>query len=85
MAKTRRTKHNGKAPLKSRNVNLIKLGSLPLVAKPGRSPASARAEIDVQVFSGINRGKKYPYASAKRSGRAVPDFRLRPRDTVATV
>lgn len=76
MAKTRRTKRNGKAPLHSRNVKIF-------VVKPGeqvRLAGGARKDEPVKtnpkakpiflgrVYTGVNTGKVYPYAGTKRGG-----------------
>lgn len=86
MPKTRRTKHNGKAPLKSRNIKLIELGTTPhAILNPEAKHERSRRNVSVTILSGVNRGKNYPYRSTKRGGRAIPDVRLAPRDVVARV
>jgi hypothetical protein len=78
MAKTRRTKRNGKAPIKSRNITLA-------VVKNGERKQAHKNATTTHVglvLTGVNRGKLYPYRSVKRGG---PDVRLTKRTVVGTV
>lgn len=77
MAKTRRKKINGKAPIKSRNIALV-------VINGGERTKANKDAIPTHigvVLSGVNRGKDYPYRSTKRGG--TPPAQLAPRTIVA--
>jgi hypothetical protein len=87
MAKTRRKKINKQGPLKSRNIKLF-------IANPGERVQISGAREDAskqkpsksatpiflgRQYTGVNRGKVYPYASAKRRGTGIQPA---PRKTV---
>ena len=79
MAKTRRKKTNGKAPIKSRNITLV-------IVNNGERKKAHKDAIPTHVgvvLSGVNRGKPYPYRSTKRGG--VAPAKLAPRTVVGSV
>jgi hypothetical protein len=75
MAKTRRKKLN-RSPIKNQQINLFVVEEGARIACNGHrmppkkmSPnAKAKPVFVGRVYTGVNKGKVYPYASAKRGG-----------------
>jgi hypothetical protein len=75
MAKTRRKKLN-RSPIKNQQINLFVVEEGARIACNGHrmppkkmSPnAKAKPVFVGRVYTGVNKGKEYPYASAKRGG-----------------
>jgi len=96
MAKTKRTTKNGfrktgKAPLHSRNIKIfvVKGGDQVRLAggarkdgTPVRKGKDSKPIFLGRVYTGVNTGKVYPYASKKRGGTGLT---LTPRQAIAVV
>lgn len=92
MAKTKRTKKSGKAPLHSRNITLLvaEQGERVQLAGGARKDRAVKSNPNAKpvflgrTYTGVNRGKVYPYASKKRGG-APEALSLAERRTVAVL